>query len=897
MKLTVQNNSTESIYRSMEYFQEDRDTDWVSYQPVVTCTLNNKINRISQFVGGTTNEAYILGQKFYSSEPYDNNLINVVLPSTNPELTGSVNLLTQLSIDTPVYTNVDFNKYQIFAFGDNSVGRFLRVPKNCNQLKVLSFDIDNFNSTTNVDSYIFGSEDNNNYFYLKKKIGNLNSFVFGYGKTETDITLDIVDNGRHSFKFYQTFDIVNNTASIEIHIDNVLKYTFNESYLNIPSKSLFIFGMNSIKLTNKPCLAIGRKLLATNSDKFMYVSNINQDLKDLYDPNTKNDRIYFPIDFTIKTLMGSSTGPYSLFSQTNIKTDEIYYVVHIDNDDFKVIYMKSNYTVDLEEYEAIRKLQFEVNMKRSNVNIDINDNTHNNSISNIEFKTFRKVTPSGTYKFRNNELVTLRTTFTAIINAMSAETKVWEFGVITKNGYIPNIISVEVADTVVFDIQNFSNVSGKGISIVNALDATTIETNTDDFINVNDKEQPHTSIIFVKEAEVVDTPNDTLLQVSHPVINILYEATTENVLFTSSNVDGIVGRNLLTVNSEPYDYAFSIFQDTLLSKSDISFSFNTKEIPLTDYFVNNDNIITQVFEEIRESSFSFNAKEIPMLDYFINNDNVITQIFEEIKEVSFDFNAKSIPIEGMKYNDNIIDQPVEYITSSSFSFNTKQTNDYLNVKNGYGQDTVYIVNTNPNDPTYPINLNGITIIKLISAEEDAAGVTSSISINATDKNYSSLIDTVSLYRNNFGDYNIMSLYSKTRNILTSQTLCKPYSMKALDDKLNIAIDSMPRMVISSTIKIANLDNYEMDKLSPINIIDESIPIITTNTTNTTIDINDEYKFDKLNSLNGDITQVITLINTITKTELDLDSGSSLLNKEIASIPSPAIQLNPGVILQ
>ena len=887
MKLTVQNNSTESIYRSMEYFQEDRDTDWVSYQPVVTCTLNNKINRLSDFDNGTTNEAYILGQKFYSSEPYSSNLINVVLPSTNPELTGSVNLLTQLSIDTPVYTNVDLNKYQIFAFGDNSVGRFLRIPKNCNQLKVLSFDIDNFSSATNIDTYIFGSEDNNNYFYLKKKIGNLNSFVFGYGKTETDITLDIVDNGRHSFKFYQTFDSVNNTASIEIHIDNVLKYTFNEDYLNIPSKSLFIFGMNSIRLTNKPCLAIGRKLLATNSDKFMYVSNVNQDLKDLYDPNTKNDKIYFPIDFTIKTLMGTSTGPYSLFSQTNIKTDEIYYVVHLENDTFKVVYMKSNYTVDLEEYEAIRKLQFEVSMKRSNVNKDTSDNTHNNVINNIEFKTFRKVTPSGTYKFRNNELVTLKTTFTAIINAMSAETKVWEFGVITINGYIPNIISVEVADTIVFDVQNFSNVSGKGISIVNALDATTIETNIDNYVNVNDKEQPHTSIIFVKEAEVVDTPNDLILQVSHPVINILYGATTEDVLFTSSNIDNIEGRNLLTVNAKYFDYALNIFQDNDLSAPYTSFNFNTKEIPLSDYFINNDNIITQVKEEIKESSFSFNTKEISMLDYFINNDNIISQVKEEIRESSFSFNTKSIPIESMKYNDNVIAQPVEYITSSSFSFNNKQTNDYLNVKNGYSQDTSYISST-------PINLNGITVIKLITTEEDAAGVTSSISINAADKNYSSLINTVSLYRDTTGDYNNISLYSKTRNVLTSQTACKPYSMKALDDKLNISIDSMPRMITSSNIKITNLGEYSYDS---INAIIDSVPILTTNTTITTIDINDIYTFDKVNSLNSDTTQVSMLDNTKIKTDEDLDSGSSLLNKEIASIPSPAIQLNPGVILQ
>ncbi len=884
MKLTVQNISTESIYRSMEYFQEDRDTDWVSYQPIITCTLNNKINRLATFAGGTTNEAYIIGQKFYTSEPYNSNLINVVLPSTNPELTGMVNLLTQLSIDTPVYTNIDLNKYQIYSFGDNNVGRFLRIPKNCNQLKVLSFDIDNFNSVTNPESYIFGSEDNNNYFYLKKKIEsttNNNSFVFGYGKTETNINLNIADNGRHSFKLLQTNDTIN--ATIELYVDGILKYTFTDLLQNIPAKSLFIFGMNSIRLANKPCLAIGRKLLATNSDKFMYVSNINQDLKDLIDPTTKNDKIYFPIDFSIKTLMGAATGPFSLFSQNNIKNDEIYYVVHTENDNFKVIYMKSNYTVDLEEYEAIRKLQFEVNMKRSNVNRDIKDNTHNNTINNIEFKTFRKVTPSGTYKFKNNELVKLSTTFTAIINAMKANTKVWEFGIITHKGYTPDIISVVVSNTITVDIDTFSTVKGNGISIVNALDANTINDNTDDYINVNDKEQPHTSIVFVKEATSIETPSEVQLQVSHPVINTLYGANTQIVVLTSQSVDGIIGSNILSVAAEPYDYAFSIFQDFDNSYVDSvsSFSFNAKEIPLSDYFVNNDNVITQISESITECTFSFNVREIQMSDYFVNNDNVITQIKESITESTFSFNAKDVPIQATKYNDNIINQTE--IIENTFSFNTKQTNDYSNVKNGYNQDTDYIISTG--------NLSGISIIKLISATDVENGITSQNTVTNLAKNYTSLLNPSS--RDNSGDYNNLSFYTKTRNILTSQTKCNIFEGNALDDKINIAIDSVPRMIVPSSVNIANLDTFKLDKLNT-NIV--SVPIITTVLSNKTIDINELYTNDKLNSIYGDTTQITTNTNISIATDDGLESGSSLLNKDNSSILNPAIQLNPGVVL-
>lgn len=892
MQLTVQNLSTESIYRSMEYFQEDRDTDWVSYQPIVTCTLNNKINRIAKFTGGTTNEAYILGQKFYSSEPYNSNIINVVLPTTNAELTGSVNLLTQLSIDTPVYTNVDLNKYQIYSFGDNNVGRFLRIPKNCNQLKVLSFDIDNFNSITNPESYIFGSEDNNNYFYLKKKIGNLNSFVFGYGKTETNITLDIVDNGRHSFKLVQNYDNDSNNdnnSTIELYIDNVLKYTFTDEYKNIPSKSLFIFGMNSIRLSNKPCLAIGRKLLATNSDKFMYVSNINQDLKDLYDPATKNDKIYFPIDFSIKTLMGAATGPFSLFSQTNVKNDEIYYVVHLENDTFKVVYMKSNYTVDLEEYEAIRKLQFEVNMKRSNVNTSISDNTHNNVINNIEFKTFRKVTPSGTYKFRNNELVTLSTKFTAIINAMSANTKVWEFGIITRKGYTPDIISVEVSNTITVDIDTLSTVKGNSVSIINTTSASTINDITNDYTTVNDKEQPHTSIVFVKDINTVETPSQVQLAAAHPVINALESASTQQVVLTSQTIDGIPGSGILSVSSELYEYALSIFQDMDKSYVDpvSSFSFNATEIPLTDWFVNNDNIITQVKESIHESSFSFNAREIPLTDWFINNDNIITQIKESIRESSFDFNAKGIPIQSMTYNDNIIS--LSKITENSFSFNVKQTNDYSNVKNGYNTISDYTIVT-----TSGINLNGISIIKLQTIEDINAGNTNTNSILNADKNYTSLINNINTSRDSLGDYKNSAMYSKTRNIISSNTKVSVFDASLKLDKINVVYDSIPRMVTSSNIKIydTNVD-VNMDN---INTLYDSVPNISTVISNKLFDANNNITLDKLNALNSDTTAIITLNDSSIMTDIDLDSGSNLLNKDNSSIVNPAIQLNPGVVL-
>ena len=308
-------------------------------------------------------------------------------------------------------------------------------------------------------------------------------------------------------------------------------------------------------------------------------------------------------------------------------------------------------------------------------------------------------------------------------------------------------------------------------------------------------------------------------------------------------------------------------------------------------------------------------KEIPLTDWFKNNDNIISQVKETITPQLLTFNAIQIPIEAMKYNDNIISQDKTSLLTpiNAFSFNTKQTNNYSNVKNGYGQDTVYVAATTTSGAT---NLNGISIIKLISASDVAAGVSSAQSINASSKAYASILpDTPNtskglnssrgLYSAK-GDYNRFAFYSKTRNILSSQTGLMVFDFDAqpnYQDTVNALFDSVPRMITPKSVTTIDLETLTMDKLNML-LIDQ--PNVATVISNKLKDANQDYLMDKLNYCGDGVTEVTTLntVNTATDdkfyngdtTGTKVLSGSQLINKEIASIPAPAIQLNAGITL-
>ena len=476
-------------------------------------------------------------------------------------------------------------------------------------------------------------------------------------------------------------------------------------------------------------------------------------------------------------------------------------------------------------------------------------------------------TSSGTYKFKNNEMIKLSTTYTAIINALSAGTNNIVLGVTFKSGDQPRIISVNNGHIYAYGDTSTVIPSVNQKAIINANSAGTQASKTEVNVKVNDKEQPHTKIVFVKQNGHVETPSDVILSVYQPIINGLFYANTEDSQLSS----------FWNISTPAYEYAFRIshLKDLDNVPTTGSFSFNAKEIPLTNFFVNNDNIISQIKEEITPGFLSFNAKEIHLTDFFVHNDNIISQIKEEITPGFLVFNPSWIPMtDFMVKNDNIIQQDKDSLNTpiNAFSFNTKQTNNYLTIKNGYGQDTGY---------TTGASINGMLIIKP----------------NTTDNHeVKSLIGTTTSSRENDGTSKYLDFYQKTRIIMASQTGLMIIHPPFTDDTLNKLMDSVPRMVTASAVRPFDAETLSLDKLNS-QIVD--IPRIVTatavkenidsaaNTLNGTSYIN-----DKLNNCIDGVTQVTTQISAL----IGVQDPFEIVNKDISSIPSPAIQLNPGVTL-
>ena len=474
-------------------------------------------------------------------------------------------------------------------------------------------------------------------------------------------------------------------------------------------------------------------------------------------------------------------------------------------------------------------------------------------------------TSSGTYKFKNDEMVKLSTTYTAIINALIASTSTATLGVTFFLGEHPRIISIK--DGAVYAYGETSVVESKTnqVAIINSKVVATSATNLELNTTFNAKEQPHTSIIFVKENAIVTTESSVNLAVYHPVINGLFYANTEDSDLNAST----------NISTPVYEYSLNIHQlpalDYVPANGLSSFNFNTKEIPLTDYFQNNDNIIIQVVEEIVPVVLNFNTFAISPANYFKYNDNIINQDvanynLTEVIGASFNFNvAHTLMVNAMKNNDNIIEQVVS--EPILFNFNTFKINSFATQKNGIGQETSY---------TAGASINGIQIIKPTSKEIEAS------------------LGSLESIRNTNGFYLNLDYYQRTRNIIASQTGLAILELPYPSDTLNKLIDSIPRMITPYAVTIYT-PVYPDDL---INVVKVDTPLLTTMTSTRTYIPDQDRNHDKLNSdLNG-ITNVATMITyTLSESEGLSDSNRpELLNKDVTSIAVPALQLNVGVTL-
>ena len=468
----------------------------------------------------------------------------------------------------------------------------------------------------------------------------------------------------------------------------------------------------------------------------------------------------------------------------------------------------------------------------------LGNSTVSNSGGSLTYQS--TYTSSGTYKFKNDELVNLDTTYIAIINALKYASANVIFGVTFKN--IPSPKIIQVIDGTVYAFGSNEDIIETKVNqkaIVNALEANTKEIDFSSETLVNDKPQPHTSIAFVKENYTVTTDPNINLSVYHPVINGLFYSNTVEINFSSN----------LKLGLENYEYLYSIYQleNVQNPTSNIiqSFSFNTKEIPLTDYFINNDNIITQVSEELKPNEFSFNAFSIPLDSVNYNNDNIILQ-------------------------DSSI-EPVFIL------FNTKQTNNYEKIKNGYSTYSDEMVTSI--DPLIP----GFNIISYTIP--------------------SSFINSFENYKNLMTKNNTLELGQKTRNILTSQTGVSIYEFLYPSDILNKLADSTQKILTAQSVRI-NVFDFNEDKLNRISRVDENAYQITTmikeayfDASKVESDLTNNNNY--INSLTNDTAQILMHQNSTVKDEniyLDSKTSSELLNKDLTSIVTLATQLNPGVIL-
>ena len=483
----------------------------------------------------------------------------------------------------------------------------------------------------------------------------------------------------------------------------------------------------------------------------------------------------------------------------------------------------------------------------------------------------------GTYKFKSDELVKLSTNYTAIINAILARTENVKFGVTLNPRDQVRIINVVNNNLYVYD-QDDINLKTNHTAIINTKKANTATFNVGgmDTVLFNTKEQPHHSLVYVKKANTVTSESNIMkMAVIHPIINGLAYSNTEEFNPTSST----------KFSSITFDYAFNIRPLHALDADPAgltghTFDFNAKEIPISNYFVNNDNIVTQVKELITEYTIGFNIVHIPN-DLMLKNDNIIVQQVSSSKDNTLGFNIVCIPNEQFLRNDNIIEQQVSSSKENDMSsmFNAKQTNNYFNVKNGYGQSTSY---------TTELAISGIQVIVIPDIEE-----LKSLYPTTVNSNLGTNRDKDGLYRRT-------DFYQASRIVISSQTGLTPIEFDSTDEMMNKLPDEVTRIIAQSKTKVYTPSNYKSDLLNS-NQIDDTAKIVTLNNF-AQITLNETNASELLNVditasdlSNGGLwgTYPTTLITSKVHEEA---SGDEKLNIDYSSIPVITSQLNTGVVL-
>lgn len=455
------------------------------------------------------------------------------------------------------------------------------------------------------------------------------------------------------------------------------------------------------------------------------------------------------------------------------------------------------------------------------------------TVSKAQLPYIQGYTSSGTYVFKNDELVTLSTHYVSIISAILTHTKDVTLGV-SHGTYPIRIIQVVGKNTFTIgpEVQF-------GISHPKIINVKANNTGNATLLNaVNEKDQHHTAIPFVKEV-FTKTPDDFVdLSVYHPIINSIFYPNVYNFSFNETT----------KLSTEEFEYAFSI---SVLGykEENKTFDFNTRATKAE--YIREDNIVS--FIEANEKVIQFNTYATK--SEYIRTENVVS--FVESSECPLSFNTTSvIPRDSSydisKYDSaviNVIESKENTIDFNCFQFRSKPLN-------GYSQKTNFTV------------VGTIGSIPEIEIDEET-------------------IPTIT--------YDVLShradLFKKTQIVITSQTgLVITDIENEIADLINVSKSTIPRILTSSGLRINIVDS------DLVNIQKSDVVRVTTGTYTGTTVYQDNY--DLCNLAIG-INRVATAIKDDTLTTIETDSGTETylnVNKDLESIVYNAQQLNPGIIL-
>ena len=502
-------------------------------------------------------------------------------------------------------------------------------------------------------------------------------------------------------------------------------------------------------------------------------------------------------------------------------------------------------------------------------------------------------TSNGTYKFRTDELVSMRTNYINIISSMLANTKIGTLGVTLGDIPAVRIIQSVEANKIILDQNDIdvekettplhivsrvtSNVKNSdpllvsfdtvdyGSHIVSVLETNPVdETNgIGQYLNcvkVNQNDQLHPAIPFVYKNNIHTAELPVTLDIEHPVINGLFYANTCEYPLNS----------LVSVQVEPYLYEFGIRQ---LNKD---FGAATLTQPILNIATDNitpRNTFISVFKDCsNENTISLSSPaQMPLVDGGLVKYPIVSFLSCSIEnEVTLRLPSLEATSESLRwFIVNVKHEPIPSQMESSIKlFNIREDNISGDKLNGYQQKTNYI--------STGTSGTGLIKIKLVNhLEQD------------NYNEYNTLLKEKTAFEQNF------NISKQDHNYLSSQTgliISETTDIECI----NTLIGPAPK--ISSITGVGSIDLFG-EHTEYINAVIKTNPLISTKTSNQLFDttINENSLYENINVLPNIAPLIITKTNGLIYSP-SLANNGDYLDKDISMIPVLARHLNPGIIL-